>query len=146
MAPDSPDFDDLRALVRSRAMSTAEARKVATEATSAIMECRTGADLCDLLTATLESVVICDWLGRDVGLAMRARAVDLINQIEKASSSAGREVTSPNQLVWSEGKGISPVFMATVGLPTSPIRMQLTDSRSVYQGRCRHEGTSLQYA
>jgi hypothetical protein len=107
MVSNSPNFDDLRALVRTRAASKAEARKVANDATSAIVDCRTGADLCDELTATLESIEICDWLGQDVGDAMRERAVELVNQIEQASSSASQEVAPANRLVSSD-LGLTP--------------------------------------
>ena len=107
MVPHSPNFDDLRALVQTRAMNKAEARKVANDATSAIVDCRTGADLCDELTATLESIEICDWLGQEVGDGMRDRAVELVNQIEQASSSAAQEVAPTNRVVSSD-PGLTP--------------------------------------
>ena len=116
MAPDRFDFEDLRARVRSWPISREEAHDLAHDATCGILDCAAAADLCEELTETLQSIEICDWLGKGVGAAMRERAADLINQIESATSeSSRRSHANGNRLAWDEEAFPSGDFRGSYG-------------------------------
>ena len=103
MDPERFDFDELRMRVRSWPISKEEAHDLAHEATAGILDCTMAADLCEELTETLQSIEMCDWLGTGVGAAMRARAADLIDQIENATSETSRRShANGNRVAWDE--------------------------------------------
>ncbi len=82
------NYDQLRNIVRLKAMDGDDVEKFAHFATREIVDASKARMLYEELVVTLGNVTVGHWLGPNVAEALRQRAVGIIDEIETSASPA----------------------------------------------------------
>lgn len=88
------NYDQLKNIVRLKVLDGADAEQFAHFATREVLDARKARLLHEELVVTLGNVAVGHWLGPKVAEALRARAVNIIDEIERMSGTADQRQVS----------------------------------------------------